>query len=226
MILYDISSVIAPDMPVYKNRDEKRPRFVTSKNFSSSPVYEGRLDFDLHSGTHIDLPLHIFPEGDNSDSWNCAHSFTRSYLLDFSRMKGDRITAGELEEKTRDLKMDWHQSFARTGFTILLKTVNSKQDKFNFSFVFLDHSGANFLARQNVTGVGIDALGIERDQPGHPTHKALLKSGIWILEGLRLDGVPEGEYILALLPLKISGVEALPARAVLLSPDSMPPIYR
>jgi len=39
---------------------------------------------------------------------------------------------------------------------------------------------------------------------------------MWILEGLRLQEVPEGQYILNVMPLKISGVEALPARAVLL----------
>jgi arylformamidase len=222
MLLYDVSSTIAPDMPVYKNRDDKRPRFLTSRDFSSSPTYEGRLDFDLHSGTHIDMPLHLFPEGDNSDSWNSAHSFTRCHLLDFSRINGDKITAHELEEKAQEAQVDHHQSPYSVGYTILLKTVNSEEDTFNFSFVYLEQSGANYLAEQNVTGVGIDALGIERDQPGHPTHKALLQSGIWILEGLRLGSVPAGEYILALLPLKISSVEALPARAVLLSPDSMP----
>jgi len=59
MFLYDISSTIAPDMPVYKNRDEKRPRFKVGRDHNNGSIYEGRLDFDLHSGTHLDFPLHV-----------------------------------------------------------------------------------------------------------------------------------------------------------------------
>jgi arylformamidase len=59
----------------------------------------------------------------------------------------------------------------------LLKTANSAQQHFDFSFIFLDASGAEYLAKKNIAGVGIDALGIERDQEGHPTHRALLQKG-------------------------------------------------
>ena len=72
---------------------------------------------------------------------------------------------------------------------------------------------------QGAIGVGIDALGIERNQPGHPTHKILLGAGIVILEGLRLKGVPEGDYFLAAPPLKLNGYEAAPVRAALIKWD-------
>jgi arylformamidase len=64
--------------------------------------------------------------------------------------------------------------------------------------------------------VGLDALGVERDQPGYPTHRALLEQGIIILEGLRLKDVPPGIYRLLALPLLLMGAEAAPARVVLL----------
>jgi arylformamidase len=221
MIFYDISSTIEPDMPVYKNRDEKRPRFSISRDFSDGSTYEGRLDFDLHSGTHVDLPLHVIPTGANSDSWGSENFFTRCRILDFCSLTGDRITDRELRQKEEEALSSGIGPLFSAGRSILLKTANSKQDQFNFKFIFLEKSGAKYLADQKISGVGIDALGIERDQPGHETHKLLLQSGIWILEGLRLGEVPAGEYILVLLPLKISGVEALPARAVLLGPDSI-----
>ncbi len=65
-------------------------------------------------------------------------------------------------------------------------------------------------------GVGTDGLGIERAQKGHPTHKILLGNDIIIIEGLRLKDVPEDVYDMFCLPLKIPGVEATPARVVLL----------
>jgi arylformamidase len=36
-----------------------------------------------------------------------------------------------------------------------------------------------------------------------------------IIEGLRLAEVPEGQYLMIAAPLKISGVEAAPARVLL-----------
>ncbi len=68
-----------------------------------------------------------------------------------------------------------------------------------------------------VKAVGTDYLGIERDQPGHETHRALLSHRVAIIEGLRLADVDAGKrYYLLCLPLKIVGFEAAPARAVLL----------
>jgi len=40
-----------------------------------------------------------------------------------------------------------------------------------------------------------------------------------ILEGLVLEGVPEGRYELIALPLKLAGFDASPVRAVLRSLD-------
>jgi kynurenine formamidase len=44
----------------------------------------------------------------------------------------------------------------------------------------------------------------------------LFEAGITILEGLRLNGVPEDEYILFAAPINIVGAEAAPVRAILL----------
>jgi arylformamidase len=50
---------------------------------------------------------------------------------------------------------------------------------------------------------------------GVETHHALLGGGVWILEGLNLAAVPEGEYELVCLPLRIAGCDGSPARAIL-----------
>ena len=53
------------------------------------------------------------------------------------------------------------------------------------------------------------------DAADFPVHMALLGNGITILEGLILEGVPEGEYTLSALPLKFEGGDGSPVRAVL-----------
>ena len=63
--------------------------------------------------------------------------------------------------------------------------------------------------------MGIDTNGIERAQSEHPTHKKLLAEKIIILEGLRLNQVPAGSYIMLLSLLKIADSDGLPGRAYL-----------
>lgn len=66
--------------------------------------------------------------------------------------------------------------------------------------------------------MGIDYIIPEAlDDPKRPVHHILLGQNIILIEGLNFTNVPAGEYILVCLPLKISGNEAAPARAVLLN---------
>lgn len=218
MILYDISMTIKPDMTVYKNKVGKKPKIDTTQDFNDGHSYESRIALDLHTGTHIDMPLHMIPGGADSDSWPLTGIFSACMVLDFSDLAVEAIT--EVDLKLKEKLIDKEHRAVGLGKTILLKTRNSLQDGFDFDFVYLTASGSSYLARRKLAGVGIDALGIERNQPDHQTHKTLLGAEMWILEGLRLREVPEGQYILNLMPLKISGVEALPARAVLL-PESI-----
>jgi len=200
MKIHDISMTISERMTMYKNRAEKSPRFAVERR---GRVQESRLDLHLHSGTHIDAPLHMLPEGGSIDSYPLERFIAPSRVLAFPDAR--QIGAAELKGKE-----------IRKGEFVLLKTRNSESEAFDFDFVYLDSSGAEYLKEIGVAGVGIDSLGIERDQEGHPTHEILLSARIPILEGVRLKDVEEGTYLLVALPLKIAGAEASPVRAVLI----------
>ncbi|MEW9096281.1 MAG: cyclase family protein [Clostridiaceae bacterium] len=204
MKIYDISMNIHEKMPVYKNKDEKRPTIKVLQDFSKGSSYESRISMDMHTGTHIDAPLHMMENGATMDKFDIEKVVTGCKVLDLTSVK-DRIT-----------KEDFVGREINEGDFILLKTRNSFEEGFDFNFVFLEESGAKYLKDRGIKGVGIDALGIERSQKGHETHKILLGNGITIIEGLRLKDVNEGKYLLCALPLKIVGVEAAPARAVLI----------
>jgi arylformamidase len=77
---------------------------------------------------------------------------------------------------------------------------------------------AQNLVQLGVKLVGTDYLSIEKFHSGHhQTHLALLSNNIVIVEGLSLADVPEGDYELICLPLKIAdgSGDGAPARAVL-----------
>lgn len=202
--IIDISMEISESMMVYKNRKENKPIIRVTRNFEQSTAYETEVTMGMHTGTHLDMPLHMIPEGKTLDSLKLEQVVTPCRVVDMTEMEGG-ITEDDLKEKN-----------IPPGKFVLLKTQNSYQNSFDFSFVYLAASGAVWLKNQGVTGVGIDALGIERDQPDRETHRTLLGNGILIIEGLRLAEVPEGEYLLVAAPLKIKGAEAAPVRALLL----------
>ena len=61
--------------------------------------------------------------------------------------------------------------------------------------------------------LSVDSMGSE----DFPVHRLLLSAGILLVESLDLTGVPERDYTLYCLPLKIVGAEAAPARAILVA---------
>lgn len=207
MKIYDISMDIFYEMPVYKGKEFKRPIIETDMNYETGSVYESRLNMNLHTGTHIDAPLHILKDGKNLDGLKLERVITRCKVLDFTYVD-EKITREHLSKKE-----------ISEGDFILLKTKNSydsNQENVEKNFIYLDETGAEYLKDKKVSGVGIDALGIERDQPGHPTHRILFNSDIIIMECLMLKNVDEGEYMLFAAPIKVKGVEAAPVRAVLI----------
>jgi len=201
MKIYDISMNINPNIVVYKNKEDKKPQFATTKQ---GYVYETNLTLNLHTGTHIDAPLHMIENGNPIGDYDLNRFITKAQVLDFSHLK-QNISANDLKQKQ-----------ITPNTFVILKTKNSYDKDFNFEFVYLDKTGAEYLSHIPVIGVGIDALGIERNQPKHDTHKTLLSNNIAILEGLYLKDIKEGNYMLLALPLKINEAEAAPTRAVLI----------
>lgn len=200
MKMYDVTGTIYEGMTVYKDVPEKQPKFDTVTN---GYVTETRLDLGVHTGTHIDAPLHMVVDGDTFETISMEDLVGQSKVLDLTNVENG-ISKTDLE-KFEIEKNDF----------ILLKTKNSYEDAFNFDFIYLAHDAAEYLAEIGVRGVGIDTLGIERSQEGHPTHKTLFGNEIIIIEGLRLKEVEQGDYFMVAAPLKLTGTDASPARVLL-----------
>jgi len=201
MKIYDITAPIFEGMPVYKNKPEKQPKITRATN---AHVTESRLELDVHSGTHIDAPLHMINDGDTFETISLEQLVRPVKVLDLTHVI-DGITKEDLE------KFDLQEN----DF-VLFKTRNSGDEGFNPEFIFLKEDGAQYLAELKITGVGIDALGVERSQPNHPTHKALFGANIIVIEGLRLQEVEAGTYFMIAAPLKLIGTDAAPARVILM----------
>ncbi len=203
MIFYDISMTIEKDMAVYKNQEEKKPILAFQKKMPKDSINESSIFMNLHTGTHIDAPYHVDEGGATIESIDLAKLIRKCRVLDLTEVSSE-ITKEDLVNKK-----------IQTGEFILLKTKNSFTEEFKSDYVYVERSAAEYMALKDIAGVGIDSLGIERNQPNHDSHKVLFNKGIIIMEGLRLKEVEEGEYLLCSLPLKIKGVDGSPTRAIL-----------
>lgn len=203
MKVYDISMPLHESMVTYKDNDNK-PKLKVMSNHDNSSSHSTNIETNLHNGTHIDAPLHMMSGGETMEVYDLSRFVCSAKVLDMTHVTS-KITKADLVSK--DIKKD--------DF-ILLKTRNSSEDFFNMEWISLAIDGAEYLVEIGINGVGIDALGIERDQPSHRTHISLMEKHIIILEGLRLAEIKEGNYELVALPLNISQVEAAPTRAVLI----------
>ncbi|MCP3738574.1 cyclase family protein [Rossellomorea sp. BNER] len=200
MKMYDITAPIFNGMPVYKNKPEKQPSIDTNTN---GHVTESRISLDVHTGTHVDAPLHMINDGETIETIAIDELVRPVKVLDLSTVEG-KISKADIEGY--DIQKD--------DF-LLLKTKNSWDTEFNFEFIYVAEDAAGYLADKGIKGVGIDALGIERAQEGHPTHRTLMGNGVIIMEGLQLKDIEEGEYFMVAAPLKIQNTDASPARVLL-----------
>jgi arylformamidase len=157
-----------------------------------------RIDFGLHSGTHVDAPVHFIDGASGVDT----------VALEALIGPCDVV---EVPDLTRDSVARLPEDAER----VLFKTPNSElwaRDEFADEFARLEGAAARLLVERGVKLVGVDYLSVG-DEVAHHT---LLGAGVVPVEGLDLRGVEPGRYELVCLPLRVVGADGGPARAVLL----------
>lgn len=149
----------------------------------------------LHTATHIDAPLHFIDGGAPINT------------LPLSRFIGECVV---IETPPGPITGDYAEKYFpwKTCERLLIK---------GGGLSYLMESSAYFVSDSGVKLIGTDSQSIGIHGTNVPIHKALLGSGTSILEGLDLSGVSPGRYFLLAQPLKISGVEAAPCRALLIA---------
>ncbi len=211
MKITDISMGIHDTMPTYKARENKRPSLITEAALPQDSVNESAIRMNLHTGTHMDTPRHMKNDGWTMEDMPLDRLITPCLVLDLTASR-DHVS-----------KEDLTGFDIRPGDFVLLKTQNSFGFVGSPEFVYIRKDAADYLVEKGIKGIGTDALGVERDQPGHLTHLAFMNNDVLILEGLDLKDAKEGRQVLIVLPLKILGAEGAPARAVLVDELSIKP---
>lgn len=161
------------------------------------------LHLSTHTGTHIDAPAHYLKSGDTIDTIPLRNLMGRCRVIDVSG-SGTFITAAHLQGKIRGAPR------------LLLKTGFSGKATFSDMYPSLALDAACQLTKGGVKCIGIDSPSIESFNCDGSVHRQLLENGCLIIELIDLSGVPEGDYEIMALPLRLEGLDGSPARVVLI----------
>lgn len=209
LMIYDISVPITNTMPVWPGDP---PVHLQQKSHeakdNSHIITVTDIQLGSHCGTHFDAPFHMIQRGKKLDEFPLDVFVGKATVVELPGVNS--IGRGDLE------RFNW-----KGVVRVLFKTDNSghwQDGTFYEEFVYLQPGGAEFLVERGVRLVGIDYLSIDKfKSDSHPAHMVLMMKNILILEGLNLNNIAPGEYMLYAFPLKLHDAEGGPARAILMN---------
>jgi len=208
---HDISPVVDPELPVWPGS----PPVLTTNRMSiphGDDANVSQLAMDVHTGTHVDAPRHFVDDGSLVEDLGLAPFVGPAVVAD----TGSQAAISAAVLATLDLPGDVERLLLRTPNSAKPNAYRSPFDE-NYAALTLD--AAEWVVDRGLGLIGIDYLSIQRFSQSTDVHRVILGAEIAILEGLDLRMVAPGEYQLVCLPLRLAGVEAAPARAILLAPD-------
>lgn len=209
-MIYDLSPPISPALPVWPG-DSPVTREVILDQTRGDSVTLSTLRTTVHVGSHADGSIHYDRRGAGVEAWPLDQFLGPCVVVDAPTPRGGRVGIQHLRGGLA----------AITQPRVLLRSGTFPDpSSWNEDFAGLDPALIDALAARGVRTIGVDCPSVDtQTSKDLPAHAACFRAGIAILEGLMLAGVPDGEYELIALPLKIVGSDGGPVRAVLRTLD-------
>ena len=191
MKIHDISKDLLT-APVYPGDPEPSLRHLRQMAFGDA-YNLSELTMCLHTGTHLDAPLHFLPDGADIAA------------LPLSDVVGE-CTVAELDGPI--LGADAEDLLPRIrGGRLLIK-----------GDAWLTPSAAFVLSELKL--IGTELASVAPPEVVASVHRQLLGEGTLLLENLDLSDVTPGTYFLVAAPVKIEGAEGAPVRAFLFEKET------
>ena len=201
--LWDISPAVHAASPVFPG-DAVFSQDWAARIGPGCPVNVSTLRLSPHTGAHADAPLHYDGRGSAIGALDLAPYLGRCRVI-HAIGRGPLIDRAHIQHGLADLPPRvLVRTYARSpaGWDPLLAA---------FAPQTIEH-----LANLGVMLIGIDTASIDpAESKTLPGHQVIRRRDLRVLENLWLDEVPEGDYELIALPLKLMTADASPVRAVL-----------
>jgi kynurenine formamidase len=198
--LVDLSQPVGAGTPVFPGDGPVRMTVV-----ESSP-HVSRIDLSVHTGTHMDAPFHFLTDGLTIDRIPLDRCMGPARIIDLHGV----AAGGEIRrEHLGDCRL-------LRGEAAILNTGWAK--RWGAPNYFTDHPWLSADAAQYLVDCGVQLVGVDMpsvDHAPYAAHWILLRAGLPIVENLtNLDGIGADVFQLAVLPLKLTGGDGSPVRAV------------
>ena len=202
--IYDISPPVGPASPVFPG-DTAYQQLWTATLAPGCPVNVSALTLSPHLGAHADAPLHYDPTGAAVGALDLLPYLGPCRVI-------HAIAPGPL--------IEWHHlahALKNLPPRLLVRTYQRMPiDQWDPNLSAFAPETLERLADLGVLLVGIDSASIDpADSKNLPSHQVIRQRGLRVLENLVLDDIPEGDYELIALPLKLMLADASPVRAIL-----------
>ena len=210
MTVIDLTHTIREDMPVYPGTEP--PRLTTACTVSQCGYRETLLHMYSHTGTHMDAPRHILPDGCGLDQLPPSQFCGRAAVIDVSHFApGSCITAEFLRSQNGYLRCAEY-ALLYTGWEKKWGTEAFLSEE----FPVLDEEAARYLVSCGLKGVGTDAISVDPlSSDVYPAHHVLLGGGLVIVENLCLKKLlGRTDVMFFALPIKYAGADGAPVRAI------------
>ena len=202
--LWDISPPVHEGAPVFPGDTPYRQRWAASIG-PGCPVNVSEITLSPHVGAHADAPLHYAPDGATIGDVDLTPYLGRCRVI-HAIACGPLVEWSHIEHAAADLPP-----------RVLVRTYQrAPVDRWDAALAAYAPATVERLADFGVTLIGIDTASIDpADSKTLASHQVIRRRKLRVLENLVLDDVPEGDYELIALPLKLVSADASPVRAIL-----------
>ena len=195
MKIYDISQEVFSGK-VYPG--DPAPRGIPIVRISDGNQYNlSAFYMCAHNGTHIDAPFHFLETGKTVEEMLPECFIGMAYVV----CHDGCVSSEDAMTILRKARSHGHDCDKR----ILIK-----------GRAEVSAEAAEVFAKEKILLLGNESQTVGPESAPMAVHKILLSREIVLLEGIRLRDVPEGVYLLNAAPLKLSGFDGAPCRAVLI----------
>ena len=201
--LWDISPVLGPATPPFPGDQAYEQRW-TARIGPGCPVNLSALTLSPHLGAHADAPLH-YADGAPAIGEVPLEPYLGPCRVIHAIGRGPLVRPEHIAH-----------ALERLPPRVLLRTCERAPTAWSDDFAACAPETLELLAARGVTLVGIDSQSVDpASSKTLDSHHVLLRHDLRVLENLVLDAVPEGDYELIALPLKLAHACASPVRAIL-----------
>lgn len=205
--IIDCTWLMQSDMPVFPGTDT--PILDPVCTMEEMGFREKKWTMYSHTGTHMDAPAHMLPEGKTLDQYPVETFMGRGMVLDVRECTESEVPLARVQAYAQVLsevdyvliQTGWEEHWGRESYF---------QD-----FPALSEEAAEYLMEFDLKGIGVDAISIDRmDTKTFPIHRILMRHDLVIIENLKNLSLLEGVFDFLALPLHVEDADGSPVRAL------------